>query len=177
MDIVSPAVRSRRMAAVRRTDTRPELIVRAIVESLGHRLGSGTPKLPGSPDVIVLGRRKAIFVHGCFWHRHGCSRTTSPSSNRRFWAQKFVANVRRDRRVVRELRQLGWSIAIVWECQTRVRTRQSLVRRLARFLQTKPKSASGNGRRQGTEDSRLLAPTIASKASRSSRAAVPRRSR
>src|SRR5215213_9765514 len=137
MDIVSPTVRSRRMAAVRRADTKPELVVRQIIESLGRRLGHATSKLPGSPDLIVLNQRKAIFVHGCFWHRHGCSRTTTPSTNRRFWAQKFLANQRRDRRVVRELRRLGWSIAVVWECQTLRRNRLLLVQRLTRFLQTK----------------------------------------
>ena len=139
MDTVSPAVRSRRMAAVRRSGTRPELVVREIVKSLGHRLSGATTELPGSPDLILLNRRKAIFVHGCFWHRHGCSRTTTPSSNRRFWEQKFLANERRDRRVVRQLRRLGWSIAIVWECETRPRSRRILVRRLTRFLQRKPR--------------------------------------
>lgn len=134
MDIVSAKIRSRRMAAVRRSGTAPELVVRQVIVSLRYRPSSRRPRLPGSPDLVLTGQRKAIFVHGCFWHRHGCPRSTMPTSNRQFWREKFVGNVRRDRRVVRQLRRLGWSIAVVWECETRRQNRQRLARRLSRFL-------------------------------------------
>lgn len=113
------AARSCQMAGIRQKNTAPELAVRKALWSLGFRYRLHRRDLPGSPD-IVLGRRSTvIFVHGCFWHRHGCGRTTTPSRNRGFWAAKFVANVRRDERTVRALRAAGWRVLVVWECQTR----------------------------------------------------------
>lgn len=132
VDIVDQATRSRMMAAVPQKHTRPERIVRTIAHSLGYRFRLHIVTLPGSPDLVFPRLRRVIFVHGCFWHRHSCSKATTPSNNRDFWQQKFVANQRRDRRAIRALRRLGWRPLVVWECE--VARPDRLVARISRFL-------------------------------------------
>lgn len=106
------------MAQVRARDTKPELIVRRLAHSLGYRYRL-YGQLPGRPDLVFASRRKVLFVHGCFWHRHkNCRKTTMPAANREFWLAKFKANVRRDRRNVRELERAGWGVIVVWQCET-----------------------------------------------------------
>lgn len=108
------------MRSVRRKDTAPELKVRRVLHGLGLRFRIHRKDLPGSPDVVLPSRRIAIFVHGCFWHRHEeCQRTTTPKSNRIFWLDKFRKNVARDRRNELALIELGWKVVVVWECETR----------------------------------------------------------
>ena len=110
--------RSELMARVRGKDTTPELLVRREVHRQGRRFRLHRRSLPGSPDLVFPARRLAIFVHGCFWHRHaGCRRCTSPKTRQGFWAAKFEANVARDTRNVAELEKLGWRVAVVWECE------------------------------------------------------------
>jgi len=118
MDIVSKEQRSRMMAAVRQRDTPAELTVRRAAHALGFRFRLNVRSLPGSPDIVFPKHRKVIFVHGCYWHRHKCKKATMPASRIDFWKAKFEANIRRDRRVIRELRKLGWKVLVVWECQT-----------------------------------------------------------
>jgi DNA mismatch endonuclease (patch repair protein) len=89
-----------------------------MAHELGYRFRLHRKDLPGTPDLVFGGRKSLIFVHGCFWHRHGCKRTTTPKSNREFWLSKFQANLERDERVVRQLEADGWRVGIVWECQT-----------------------------------------------------------
>lgn len=109
---------SRRMAAVRRQDTVPELELRRALSELGVRYRLHDRNLPGTPDVVLMNRQVAVFVHGCFWHRHPrCSRATSPKSNIAFWSDKFRQNVKRDARKARILRSSGWSVCIVWQCR------------------------------------------------------------
>lgn len=112
-------VRSRLMAAVRSKDTKPELAVRRVAHALGLRFRLHRRDLPGTPDLVFPSRRKAVFVHGCFWHRHsGCRRTTTPKTRREFWMSKFEKNVSRDRENVAKLRSMGWGVLIIWECET-----------------------------------------------------------
>lgn len=119
MDTLTVAQRSERMARVRSKNTTPELRVRRAAHRLGYRFRLHRSDLPGSPDLVFPGRRKAIFVHGCFWHRHArCKRTRTPKSRVDFWLTKFEANVRRDRQVRAQLRRAGWSVLVVWECET-----------------------------------------------------------
>lgn len=132
MDVVSKKVRSRMMAAVPQKHSKPELVVRRMIHAMGYRYRLHQHDLPGSPDIVLPRLRKAIFVHGCFWHRHGCRRTTTPSSNRRFWEEKFDENRKRDRRARRKLRQDGWMVLTVWECQ--IPKPEQLARRLGTFL-------------------------------------------
>jgi DNA mismatch endonuclease (patch repair protein) len=119
LPMLTTADRSRQMATVRQSGTVPELAVRRAAAAAGLRFTLSNRDLPGSPDLANRARRFALFVHGCFWHRHsGCPRTTTPTRNRAFWMEKFSANVTRDRRAMRALRAIGYTVIIVWECQT-----------------------------------------------------------
>jgi DNA mismatch endonuclease, patch repair protein len=119
MDIVSPERRSKIMSRIRGKGTGPELLVRKTAYALGYRYRLHDRSLPGSPDLVFSSRRTAIFVHGCFWHRHeNCRYSYTPKSNVEFWVKKFDSNVTRDERVRRELETLGWKVAVIWECET-----------------------------------------------------------
>jgi DNA mismatch endonuclease (patch repair protein) len=119
MDTLTPIQRSRLMGKVRRKDTKPELIVRRLVHSLGYRYRLHAGDLPGRPDLVFVCRHKVLFVHGCYWHRHSrCRKATTPTTNREFWSTKFAANKARDRRDCRRLRRAGWNVVVVWECET-----------------------------------------------------------
>lgn len=108
------------MQKVRQRHTKPELIVRRTVHALGYRFRLHRKDLPGSPDLALPRHKIAIFVHGCFWHRHpGCRLASTPKSNSEFWNDKFRRNVERDSRKETELRALGWRVLVVWECETR----------------------------------------------------------
>lgn len=113
-------VRSRIMSAVGQKDTKPEVIVRRILHALGYRFRLYRRDLPGSPDIVLPKHRTAIFVHGCFWHRHeGCAKATFPKTRQKFWKDKFDANKARDQKAIVALQDLGWTVHVVWECQTR----------------------------------------------------------
>jgi len=130
-DIVDRATRSRMMSGIRGADTTPERLVRSYLHRAGLRFRLHARDLPGSPDVLLPRWRTAVFVHGCYWHRHrGCRFATTPSTNRAFWRRKFAANEARDRRNVRRLRALGWRVITVWECRTDDRTLERVVRRI-----------------------------------------------
>lgn len=119
MDIVSPERRSAMMAGIRGKDTKPELVVRRLAHHLGYRFRLHRRDLPGTPDLVFPGRRKLVFVHGCFWHRHpGCRFAYQPKSNVESWRAKFDTNVTRDARVRRELDKMGWDVLTIWECET-----------------------------------------------------------
>jgi DNA mismatch endonuclease, patch repair protein len=129
---VSPEV-SARMARVKGKDSRPEKIVRSEAHSLGFRFRLHQRTLPGTPDLVFPKLKKAIFVHGCFWHRHmGCSRTTTPKSRTAYWHTKFADNVERDKLAIVALRKAGWECLVIWECETFDRSRLS--RKLKKYL-------------------------------------------
>ncbi|MGL4460857.1 MAG: very short patch repair endonuclease [Planctomycetia bacterium] len=133
MDNLSPSARSAQMSLVRSKNTKPELIVRRLAHSLGYRYRLHQSGLPGRPDMVFASRRKVVFVHGCFWHKHdGCAKNRLPKSRVEFWESKLDANVARDAKNVRSLRKLGWKVLIVWECQ--VSRTERLTVRLRRFL-------------------------------------------
>lgn len=120
MDIVDKARRSTMMAGIRSKDTQPELRVRQIAHSLGFRYRLHRRDLPGSPDLVFPRLKKAILVHGCYWHRHpNCRYAYSPKSNTEFWEDKFRRNQERDRQAVSNLRSGGWDVLVIWECETR----------------------------------------------------------
>ena len=135
---------SRRMAAVKRRDTVPELELRRALGERGVRFRLHDPKLPGTPDIVLMDRRVAVFVHGCFWHRHpGCSRATLPKSNVAFWSDKFRQNVKRDARKVRILRSRDWSVCIVWQCRIKANPGRE-ASRIARIGATLRSGTRGN---------------------------------
>jgi DNA mismatch endonuclease, patch repair protein len=132
-DLLRDPKTSARLGRVRQKDTKPEQVVRSILSELGARYRVRNRDLPGSPDIANRARRWAIFVHGCFWHRHlGCVRTTTPKRNREFWLSKFAANEARDARCAEELRAAGFRVLIVWECESE--TERSLATTLRRFV-------------------------------------------
>jgi DNA mismatch endonuclease, patch repair protein len=106
------------MRRIRSRNSGPELAVRKLLFSLGYRYRIHLRNLPGSPDIAFSGRRKAIFVHGCFWHSHnGCRRAHAPATNTTYWSSKIKRNIERDRRAVDQLTAMGWKTFIVWECE------------------------------------------------------------
>ena len=119
MDLISPERRSANMAQIRGRDSKTEVAVRRLVHRLGYRFRLHRRDLPGTPDLVFPARRKVVFVHGCFWHRHpGCRFAYEPKSNVEFWRTKFATNTQRDARVERELEQMAWDVLTVWECET-----------------------------------------------------------
>lgn len=133
------------MARIRGVDTKPELWVRRALHAQGYRFRLHGRGLPGKPDIVFARRRTAVFVHGCFWHRHGCKKTTHPKSRQDYWEDKFASNVARDRRNAEALAADGWRIFVVWECE--VEKDERLLERLSAFLgppRSEPKR-NGNG--------------------------------
>jgi DNA mismatch endonuclease, patch repair protein len=117
-DKLDPARRSWNMSRIRNRDTKPEILLRSLLHRAGFRFRKNDSRLPGSPDVVLPGYRTAVFVHGCFWHRHeACRNCTVPTNNREMWLRKFSQNQLRDRRNVAALQQDGWSVYVVWECE------------------------------------------------------------
>ena len=113
----SPEVRRRTMQAVKSKDTAPELLVRSLAHRMGYRFRLHRKDLPGKPDLVFPGRRKAIFVHGCFWHGHDCARGARvPLSNRDYWTKKIARNRERDCAACAALALSGWTYLILWEC-------------------------------------------------------------
>jgi DNA mismatch endonuclease (patch repair protein) len=132
------AERSRLMSLVRQKGTAPELVVRRLLRDLGVSYRVNVRALPGSPDIVLANQKKAIVVHGCFWHRHhGCRAASSPRSRVKFWSEKFATNIARDRRTRRQLNALGYSVMVIWECQAkRSSERDKMLKRLIRFAKT-----------------------------------------
>lgn len=132
-DRLSPSQRSAHMARIRRANTKPERIVRRLLHRLGYRFRLQWKPAPGRPDVAFPGRRKAIFVHGCFWHQHeGCKLSHVPETRREFWKSKFDRNRARDARNLLEAGLQGWDCLVVWECEVAVL--DGLAERLTVFL-------------------------------------------
>ncbi len=133
MDTISQQQRRVIMQAVRGKDTRPEWTVRRLLHRLGYRYRLHSDKLPGRPDLVFPGRRKVVFVHGCFWHGHECRRgARMPATNRDYWSKKLDRNKARDLIQQTELIAAGWSVMVVWECE--IRDLPALTSRLREFL-------------------------------------------
>lgn len=118
VDHVSAKKRSEIMATVSSQGSGPEMLVRRAAHKLGLRFRIHRRDLPGRPDLVFSRSKIAVFVHGCYWHRHvGCKKATTPKSNVDFWTNKFISNVERDQRAEASLRELGWTVRIVWQCE------------------------------------------------------------
>ena len=119
-DIYEPKKRSEIMSRIRGRDTKPELIVRRIAHRLGFRFRLHRQDLPGCPDIVFPRHRAVIVVHGCFWHRHpGCKYASIPKTRESYWMNKFEDNIVRDRRNETALRELGWRVMVIWQCETK----------------------------------------------------------
>ena len=135
VDTVDKKKRSEVMSRVGQKDTRPEMVVRRLLHGAGYRYRLHAKDLPGKPDIVFRKRHKAIFVHGCFWHRHeGCKLARLPKSRQDFWVPKLERNKERDEENLASLTERGWKVLIVWECQTR--DREKLLRQLVHFMES-----------------------------------------
>ncbi|ESW93122.1 XorII very short patch repair endonuclease [Mesorhizobium sp. LSJC269B00] len=135
VDTLSTSARSERMSRIGRKDTKPEMVVRRLIHSLGYRYRLHRRALPGRPDLVFPTRRKAIFVHGCFWHRHSdsrCKLARLPKSRVEFWIPKLEANAERDSRNEHALDNLGWGVLVIWECE--IKDRALLESKIQAFL-------------------------------------------
>lgn len=133
MDTLTTEERSARMSLVRSVDSKAEMTVRRIAHLLGYRYRLHRSDLPGRPDMVFAGRRKIIFVHGCFWHRHDCpAGRRLPKSQIDFWKNKLERNQERDAEHLRQLTAAGWDVLVIWECETR--DSQGVKDRLKSFL-------------------------------------------
>lgn len=131
MDTLTPAERSALMSRIRGKDTKPELAVRRALHAMGYRYRTHDLKLPGRPDLVFTRRRTVVFVHGCFWHRHGCTKTSTPKTRPEYWAAKFAGNVERDKRNAERLAEAGWRVFVAWECEI---GKGDVMQRLVEFL-------------------------------------------
>tara|TARA_Y100000294_G_C8255690_1_gene216644 strand:- start:15 stop:413 length:399 start_codon:yes stop_codon:yes gene_type:complete len=116
-DVHTKEQRSRNMAAIKSKNTKAELLVRSFLHKNGFRFRLKAKYLPCNPDIILPKYSTVIFVHGCYWHRHGCKNTTTPKTNTEFWLKKFNDNVKRDKNNQKVLEDFGWNVVTIWECK------------------------------------------------------------
>lgn len=133
VDRLDPERRSRLMRQVKGKNTRPEMVVRSLLHRLGYRFRLHRKDLPGTPDIVFPSRRIALFVHGCFWHGHGCRIGQLPKSRLDYWKPKIEANAERDRRKQAALTSEGWRVAVVWQCE--LADKEALTEKLRSILE------------------------------------------
>jgi DNA mismatch endonuclease (patch repair protein) len=133
-DVLTPEQRHRNMSHIRARDTRPEITVRRLLRSLGYYYRLHDKKLPGKPDIVFKSKKKIIFVHGCFWHMHSCQYgKVQPSTNTAFWKEKREQTVERDLRQQKELKEQGWDVLTIWECESK--NKPEMIVKLIIFLE------------------------------------------
>ena len=133
VDVLTKKQRSFNMSRIRGKDTKPEMVVRKLIHSLGYRYRLHQKNLPGQPDIVLTRHHKIILVNGCFWHMHKCRYgKVKPKTNPKFWQTKRMGNVERGRKNLRQLRKVGWKVLIVWECQ--VKDTKKLTQMLQKFF-------------------------------------------
>jgi len=136
MDKLSPEKRRLNMQHIQNKNTKPELKIRKLIYSKGYRYRIHVKELPGKPDIVFLGRKKVIFINGCFWHKHNCKQFYLPKTNRNFWSSKINLNFTRDKKNYSALQSLGWDILIIWECEITEKNLNILTQRIIDFLES-----------------------------------------
>ena len=134
MDVHTPEKRSYNMSRIEGKNTKPEIMVRKWLWSKGYRYKLYNKVLPGKPDIVFTGRKKVIFIHGCFWHRHDCRYFKWPETNIEFWKQKIGSTVDRDNKNYALLSDAGWCYLVIWECETKEKDPENLLRKIEAFL-------------------------------------------
>ncbi|WP_246399990.1 very short patch repair endonuclease [Geomonas silvestris] len=123
------------MSRIKGSNTKPEIAVRKLLHSMGFRFRLHDKTLPGKPDIVLRRHKRIIFVHGCFWHGHEvCTRSKRPSTNSQFWDDKISKNVLRDHQVATSLKQLGWQVLVIWQCE--MRDKSGLARKIDGFMRS-----------------------------------------
>jgi len=151
-DTLTVAERSRRMAAIRSKNTRPELALRRALHARGHRYRLHTTHLPGKPDLVFGPARAVIFVNGCFWHGHKCSIGHIPKTNTVFWKTKILTNRNRDAKTIVKLRHAGWHVIVVWECKIRnIHLTHEVAKKIDRKIRALRIRHKGSGRKVVSE--------------------------
>lgn len=140
-DTKTPAERSENMSRIRSTNTKPEEIVRKYLFSHGFRYRKNDKRYPGKPDIVLPKYRTIIFVNGCFWHMHGCSRSRLPRSNQEYWKPKIERNIQRDAENQQKLEADGWKVIVVWECELKKRMAEERLSRLCSEIRKNGDSA------------------------------------
>lgn len=135
-DTKTPAERSENMSRIRSTNTKPEEIVRKYLFSHGFRYRKNDKRYPGKPDIVLPKYRTIIFVNGCFWHMHGCSRSRLPRSNQEYWKPKIERNIQRDAENQQKLEADGWKVIVVWECELKKRIAEERLSRLCEEIKS-----------------------------------------
>ena len=134
-DNLTKEVRSMNMSHIRSKNSKPEEIVRKFLFANGFRYRKNVKSLPGRPDIVLPKYHTVIFVNGCYWHKHNCSRFVWPTSNQEYWRQKILHNVERDKRNTDLLQQTGWNVLIVWECELKAKSRSETLQRVIAELE------------------------------------------
>jgi len=132
-DTLSPSARSARMRLIKSKNTQPELVLRKLIREMGYpgyRLHRSD--LPGKPDIAYIGRKKAILIHGCFWHQHDCGKYKMPKSHKNYWLPKLKKNAERDKINMKKLKTSSWSVLIIWECE--IKNPEKTAKKLRKFL-------------------------------------------
>ena len=132
LDPLSKEARSERMSRIRSGDTKPEIAVRRLAHGMGFRYRLHAKELPGHPDLSFRPKEKVIFVHGCYWHQHGCGKYTMPKSRKDYWLPKLRRNVERNRENIDQLESNGWSVLVIWECE--LKEWEQLSEKIRKFL-------------------------------------------
>ena len=139
MDNHSKEVRSYNMSRIRSTNSKPEEIVRKHLFANGFRYRKNDKRYPGKPDIVLPKYKTVIFVHGCFWHMHDCGRFVWPTSNEEYWKTKIARNIERDKSNVASLKQAGWNVLVVWECELKKKSAQSRLEKLVSEIRNNSK--------------------------------------
>lgn len=138
-DVFKPEVRSYTMSKIRKTNTKPEIVVRSFLFKNGFRFRIHVRKLPGNPDIVLPKYKTIIFVNGCFWHAHkGCKLNRMPKSNKEYWIPKIERNAARDLINKKELKKIGWRIITIWECELKNSKREKTLLRLLKSIKHEP---------------------------------------
>lgn len=134
MDVHSKEIRSYNMSQIKGKDTKPEILVRKWLWQNGFKYRLYRKDLPGKPDIVFPGKKKILYINGCFWHKHNCKYFKWPRTNSDFWKEKIGKNVIRDKRNLKEIKTLGWKYLIIWECELKKGISKSVLKRIIKFL-------------------------------------------
>lgn len=135
LDRLTKKERSLLMAKIRSKNTKPEIAIRTLLYSTGYRYRLHAGGLPGRPDIVFKGRKKLVFVNGCFWHQHTCDSYKTPKTRTAFWEEKLERNRARDRKNLRKLRRDKWEVLVVWQCEIKVKSAEKLKNKLVEFME------------------------------------------